>query len=274
MSSQQPGGSGRRRIAGGAARRRREEAIDATDEPLASDTEPSAEQSEPGTPRTTEQSGTGADAARPTESTDPTESKADEEREISRKPRRPILTAPPRDTWWWLAALAVVMVCALVFAGVVGARYLSDRGDDEALADARDDATSTAATTAEEILSYDHKTFDAERSDVANLMSEKFRKEYDDLYSGKYCDVIPEQNCTETGSFTEVIKKRKQTVNASVVNVAPLECGDDCSEDEATVLLFIDQATTSDGKKLQPRATQATFTMVKRDGDWLVDGIV
>ncbi|MDN5856795.1 MAG: hypothetical protein L0K86_28960, partial [Actinomycetia bacterium] len=169
---------------------------------------------------------------------------------------------------------AVVTVCALVFVGVVGVRYLSERSDDEALAEAREDATSAAATAAEEVLSYDYESFDSERDKAGALMTDDFRKQYDDLYTGKYCDVIPEQNCTETGSFPEVIKKRKQTVDASVVNVAPLECGDDCSESKATVLLFIDQSTKSDGEDLPPAATQAKFTMVERDGKWLVDGIV
>lgn len=265
MSPQQSGGAGRRRVAGDAARRRREAAS------LGEDSHDSA--SESSVAESTERTKPGSDESAATATPEPRaekESAADEP-----KPRtRPSFSAPPREAWWWLGALTVVTVCALVFAVVVGVRYLSERGDDDALAEARDDATSAAATSAEEILSYDFKSFDSERADAAELMTADFRKQYDELYSGTYCDVIPEQNCSETGSFTEVIKKRKQKVEASVVNVAPLECGDDCSEDKATVLLFIDQATASDGKQLQPRGTQAKFTMVKQDGDWLVDNIV
>ena len=265
MSPQQTGGSSsRRRIAGEAARRRREEAASSSGELSPARAEPSADEvTEPEKPTDTE--------SEPTQ-VDPSDESA--EFEGARKPRRAILTAPPRSTWWWLAAVAVVTVCALVFVAVVGVRYLSERSDDEALAEAREDATSAAATSAEEILSYDYQSFDSERDKAGALMTDDFRKQYDDLYSGKYCDVIPEQNCTETGTFPEVIKKRKQTVDASVVNVAPLECGDDCSETKATVLLFIDQETESDGQELQPTATQAKFTMVERDGEWLVDGIV
>lgn len=270
MSPRQSGGSGRRRIAGEAARRRREEATDSTEESPQARTDRSTDEApESETAAALESAGTTAFESTPTE--DASESA---DTKATRKPRRPILTAPPRDTWWWLGAVAVVTLCALVFVGVVGARYLSERSDDEALAEAREDATSAAATAAEEILSYDYQSFDSERDKAGALMTDDFRKQYDDLYSGKYCDVIPEQNCTETGSFPEVIKQRKQTVDASVVNVAPLECGDDCSESKATVLLFIDQATRSDGEELQPTATQAKFTMVERDGEWLVDGIV
>ena len=267
MSSQQPG-SGRRRIAGDAARRRRESADSTTEQAQDASVEtPVEESTEPTQPEPDETADSAT--AEPAKKTAP-----DTEEARSRGPRRPAFSAPPRDTWWWLGAIAVITVCAIVFAGVVGARYLSERGDDESLAEARDDATSAAATSAEEILSYDFASFDSERTDAADLMTSEFRKQYDELYSGKYCDVIPEQNCSETGSFTEVIKKRKQKVEASVVNVAPLECGDDCTEDKATVLLFIDQATSSNGKQLQPRGTQAKFTMVERDGEWLVDGIV
>ena len=268
MSPQQSSGSNRRRIAGDAARRRREAAASSAEETPKTGGESTADDA-----AAAETVAAGASTAE-SESAEPDTPVEPDTAKRPRKQRGPVFTAPPRNTWWWLGAVAVVTVCALVFVGVVGARYLSERSDDEALAEARKDATSAAATAAEEILSYDYQSFDSERDKAGALMTDDFRKQYDDLYSGKYCDVIPEQNCTETGTFPEVIKQRKQTVDASVVNVAPLECGDDCSESKATVLLFIDQATNSNGDELQPTATQAKFTMVERDGKWLVDGIV
>lgn len=267
MSPQQTGGSGRRRIAGDAARRRRETPASPTDETQDTVVEPPVEEPTEQTRPETGEAGIG-------EAPEPAEAEPGEDRQKGRAPRRPAFAAPPKQTWWWLGALAVVTVCALVFVGVVGARHLSERSDDAALADARAAATSAAATAAEKILSYDYKAIETERSDAGKLMTDDFLKEYDELYSGKYCDVIPEQNCTETGTFAEVIKSRKQSVEASVVDVAPLECGDDCSQSKVTVLLFIDQATTIDGKQLPPNGTQAKFTMVKQGGSWLVDDIV
>ncbi|MGH3359864.1 MAG: hypothetical protein ACRDO7_13770 [Nocardioidaceae bacterium] len=261
MSPQQSGGSGRRRIAGDAARRRREAAARTSDEPVVDD--PASEDPEPEVASDADEAGTAE--AEPCE--------AEVVPAAEPRQRRSVFSSPARETWWWLALLAVITVCALVFVAVVGSRYLSERSDDEAFAEGREEAASAAATSAEEILSYDYDAFDAERVDAEKRMTDDFRQEYEELYSGEYCEVLPEENCTETGTFQEVIKEREQQVTASVVDVAPLECGDECSDSETKVLLFIDQATTAAGEELPPVGTQAMFTMVEQDGEWLVDNI-
>lgn len=268
MSTSKPGGSGRRRMAGDAARRRREQAADgAPDESVEqsapADTEGEGAATEGTTERTTE-------TARPAPSRSgggPGESEA------GRTHRVP-LHAPPRETWWWLAILAVVTVAALVFVTVVGVRYLQERSEDAALADSREGATSAAATAAQQILSYGYQDLDADRAAAEELMTDDFQQEYGALFSKPYCEAFPVNGeCTVEGTFPEVVKQNRQLVDASVVDVAPMECGDDCETDKTRVLMFIDQSSTTGGERQAPVGQRAVFTMVEQDGDWLVDGI-
>lgn len=267
MSTGKPGGSNRRRMAGDAARRRREQAdgiaSESTGEPGAA---PEAAPGDDATAAETEERGSAT--------TETPQDKVGESKTRRERTRRVHLSAPPRETWWWLAILAVVTVAALVFVTVVGARYLQDRGDDTALAQSHEDATSAAATAAQQILSYDYQDLDADRAGAEKLMTEDFRKEYDALFTKDYCDAFPVQGqCTVEGKFPDVVKQHKQQVDASVVDVAPMECGDECDADKTRMLMFIDQSSTSDGKQQSPVGQRAVFTMVEHGGDWLVDGI-
>ena len=265
-----PSGSNRRRIAGDAARRRREAEA-------GRDTEAASEAVEDA------QSSTGSETDSPSDTaeTDPADADASDAStpDANPTPDRPRKSAfelaiPPRETWWWLGALMVVMIAALVFVAYVGFGYLDERNDDQAFADNREDATSSAATAAETILSYSHQSLDEDRAAAEKTMTDDFAKEYGELYTKPYCEAFPgQEECTVEGTFPDVVKRNKQQTEAAVVDVAPMECGDECSDDKASVLLFIDQESTSDGEQQNPVGNRAVFTMVKQDGDWLVDGI-
>lgn len=272
--SSHTGGSKRPRIAGAAARRRREANVD-SEASAATETDAAAADAEtpapvaPDTAASNEKSvGVPDEMAAAAPEKEPEAPEPEAERPTG--PRSPML---PPDAWWWLGAVCVITVCALVFAGVVSVRYLGDRTDDAASAQDREDATSAAATAAQEILGYDYQDLDADRTAAEKLMTDDFSTEYEKLYSGAFCDVVPEQNCTETGTYPEVIQDRKQSVDASVIDAGALECGDECSSTKTRVLLFVDQTTTTGDQTLAPAGSSAVFTMVKTDGDWLVDYI-
>ncbi|UYM03731.1 hypothetical protein [Solicola gregarius] len=261
-----PPGSGRRRIAGDAARRRRDTAgepdAEAVEEATgAATTSPESEESPA-------ESSTEADAGPATTMDAATEAPA----EVRKRSR--LLAPPPRESGWWLGALAVVTIAALVFVAVVGFRYLGERSDDQAFVDGRDDATSAAATSAETILSYSYQSLDDDRAAAEKAMTDDFAKEYGELYTKPYCEAFPVQgDCTVEGSFPQVVERNKQQTEASAVDVAPMECGDECSDTKASVLMFIDQTSTSNGDQQDPIGNRAVFSMVKQNGDWLVDGI-
>lgn len=279
-------GSNRRRIAGDAARRRRElTAEEAASTPTtAGDIVAEEEASAP--TETTADPEAAAETPRaeyaevedapsdgePAERDEPSESGGPSEPARERTPLR--LHAPPRETWWWLAILGVITVAALVFVAVVGVRYLGERNDDAALADARTEATSAATAAAETILSYDYQSLDADRAAAEKLMTDDFRAQYGQLFTQDYCDAFPvEGECTVEGKFPDVVEENQQQVTAAVVDAAAMECGDDCKGGEARVLMFIDQSSTVGGDQQAPAGQRAIFTMVEQGGDWLVDGI-
>ena len=63
-------------------------------------------------------------------------------------------------------------------------------------------------------------------------------------------------------------------MKATVRNAAAIECGNTCRADQATILVFIDQARVADGAK-QPTVfgNRIELKMVKLDGAWLVNNV-
>ncbi len=143
-------------------------------------------------------------------------------------------------------------VLALLLAGFVGylAWSLSGLNDD---AEARLTGRDVAAADVETILSYDHATFDKGTAEAEKLMTERFRKEYDDT----------------VGLVREDALAKKSVVKAEVVASSVVEA----DSDRVEALLFVNQ--TTDAKDLkQPRVdlNRVVVTLVPDgEGGWLVD---
>ena len=163
--------------------------------------------------------------------------------------QEPPVETPTRAVPVLLIGLSVL---ALLLAGVVGylAWSLSGLNDD---AEARLTGRDVAAADVETILSYDHATFDKGTAEAEKLMTERFRKEYDDTV-----DLVREDALA-----------KKSVVKAEVVASSVVEA----DSDRVEALLFVNQTTDADDLK-QPRVdlNRVVVTLVPDgDGGWLVD---
>jgi Mce-associated membrane protein len=143
---------------------------------------------------------------------------------------------------------------ALLLAGLVGylAWSLSGLNDD---AEARLSGRDAAATQVQKILSYDHASFDRGTAEAEKLMTDRFRKEYDDT----------------VGLVREDALAKESVVQAEVVAASVVEA----DSDRVEALLFVNQ-TTSDKDLKEPRVdlNRVVVTLVPDgDGGWLVDDL-
>lgn len=157
---------------------------------------------------------------------------------------------------WWVPA--VLGALAAVAVGL-GAYFLTQAGEAEAYQEALDRAPGAAEAAAVAVLSYDHETLEADRANAAKYLT--------DEYADKYLK-----------TFDEVAKTAPQvkaTVEAEVLASAPIAVGGgERDPDRVSVLVFVDQVTTSAAKQEPTRAlNRAQLDMVRVDGTWLVDGI-
>ncbi len=159
----------------------------------------------------------------------------------------PVTAAVPR-------LLVGLSVLALLLTGFVGylAWSLSGMNDDAGASLTGRDA---ASAHVQKILSYDHESFDEGAAAAAKLMTDGFRKEYDDTVALVREDAL----------------KQESVVQAEVVASSVVEA--DANRVEA--LLFVNQTTA--GKDLEePRVdlNRVVVTLVPDgDGGWLVDDL-
>ncbi|WP_430330876.1 h domain protein [Rhodococcus sp. ACT016] len=147
-----------------------------------------------------------------------------------------------------LAAVAGVLVLALVIGvGWLGWGYLQDRATEQARTDAVQAASAQAAT----MLSYNYNDVDQQLAAAADGLTGEFKADYDKLV----------QETIAPGA-----KEKKLTVEAtvqagSIVSATP---------DDAVVLLFVNQVTTS--ADMPDAATTGSRVRMEmhKDGDrWL-----
>ena len=150
--------------------------------------------------------------------------------------------------------LVGLSVLALLLTGLVGylAWSLSGLNDDaEASLTGRD----AASAHVQKILGYDHESFDEGAAAAEKLMTDGFRKEYDDT----------------VGLVREDALKQESVVQAEVVASSVVEA----DADRVEALLFVNQTTA--GKDLEePRVdlNRVVVTLVPDgDGGWLVDDL-
>ena len=155
---------------------------------------------------------------------------------------------------WALVALTIAAIAFGISGVIAGARHFS--GED--VATTREDASDAAASAAETIFTYQWNKLKQHESESTDLMTPKFAKKFE--------SIAPALNA--------LAPQRRIQVKGVVRNAATLECGDDCVENRAKVLVFIDQARVADGaEKPTVFGNRIEMTMVKRNGDWLVDNV-
>lgn len=155
---------------------------------------------------------------------------------------------------WALVALTIAALVLGVSGGVAATSHL--RGDDAGTT--REDASDAAAVAAETIFTYQWNKLKQHLSDSKELMTPRFGKKFEDI----------------SPALSALAPQRRIQVKAVVRNAATIECGSTCADDKAKVLVFIDQARVADGAD-QPTmfGNRIEMTMVKRNGDWLVDDV-
>lgn len=149
------------------------------------------------------------------------------------------------------AVLTVCLVAVLAACALVGLNTRRDRAD----ATAGNGALAAARTSAVKILSYDYRHLDADFAQATALTTGSFRTQY---------------QATTAKAVKDLALRTKAVVTASVAAGGVVSS----SADEVTVLLFVNQSTTSnrlDSAKVDLNRVQ--LTMTRTDGHWLVSAL-
>jgi Mce-associated membrane protein len=172
-------------------------------------------------------------------------------------PRSDAVRVPRRRPSAALIALLVLAIAAVGF-GAYGAWRGVDEWRSNSIAETRADATDAAASASEKIFSYRYNELDQHMRESQATMTPKFAK--------KFRSISPALNA--------LAPQRKIQVKAVVRYAAAKECGDRCSPEKATVLIFIDQARLSaDTDEPTVFGNRIEVFMVERNEKWLVDNI-
>ncbi|KAA1422245.1 hypothetical protein FE697_013860 [Mumia zhuanghuii] len=167
------------------------------------------------------------------------------------RPSRPPMSRRARVL---LAALGVLAVVAVVFAVVATAAVEQTESSADERVATEDAATAAATPALETVLSYGHETVAEDLKSATELMTDDFAAEYEQL----------------SPQVASAAEQRKIDVAATVRAIAPLECGQECSDTSVRLLAFVDQNRTVAGKAGSPAALSVVVRMEKVDGDWLV----
>lgn len=130
------------------------------------------------------------------------------------------------------------------------------RADD--LTASRSDAKDAAETAAETIFTYQYNKLPQYLSAAQATMTPANAK--------KFKSVFP--------AFKKLVPQRQIQMKGVVRNAAVVECGESCSPNQATVLVFLDQARVADGvKDVTVFPLRFKMRMVLTDNRWLVSDI-
>lgn len=159
---------------------------------------------------------------------------------------------PPTWALAVLGALTALAVGVAVFATLQAQRAADYR-------EALDRAPAAAESAAAAVLSYSHKSLEADRDTAARYLTESYRSEYVDTF-----DKLVSENATKTEAIVE----------AEVLASSAMPGGGDRDPDRVPVLLFVNQTTTS-AADAQPSMAlnRVRLDMRRVDGTWLVDDI-
>jgi Mce-associated membrane protein len=172
-------------------------------------------------------------------------------------PRLDAVRAPRRRPSAVVVALLILAIASVGF-GAFGVWRGVDEWRSTSVVEARAGATDAAASASEKIFSYRYNELDEHMRESQATMTPKFAK--------KFRTISP--------ALSALAPQRKIQVKAVVRHAAAKECGDACSPDKATVLIFFDQARLSaDTDKPTVFGNRIEVFMVQRNGKWLVDDI-
>jgi Mce-associated membrane protein len=159
--------------------------------------------------------------------------------------------APRRLGKLLTVTIAVLLVLTLTAAVVLGIKAWQGREAEQA----RSQATAAATKAAALVLSYDYRSLDKDFSAARATLTPQFAADFDQT----------------TKVVAEQAKKTKATVKAEVREVGVRD-GD---ADRVTLLVFVNQTTTSTITQGKPRVdlNRARFTMVRNGDRWLVQEI-
>jgi Mce-associated membrane protein len=149
------------------------------------------------------------------------------------------------------AALGVLLVVILALTGILGVKAWKGKEAE----DARDQASAAGRKAAETALSYDYRSLDKSFADARATMTPEFAGQFD----------------ATAKVAGEIATKTKATVRAEVRDVGVRD-GD---ADRVTLIIFVNQTTTSTITQGKPRIDQnrTRFTMVRNGTQWLVQEI-
>ncbi|MER7248430.1 hypothetical protein [Kribbella sp. NPDC000426] len=168
------------------------------------------------------------------------------------EPEAPVVTQRERrQSDVLLAALGLVVVLTLVVAGILGVKAWHGKQAE----DARDQAAVAGRKAAETALSYDYRDLDKSFAAARATMTPDFAQKFD----------------ATAKVAGELATKTKATVKADVREVGVRD-GD---ADRVTLIIFVNQTTTSTITKGSPRVdlNRTRFTMVRNGDRWLVQEI-
>lgn len=168
--------------------------------------------------------------------------------------RRP---APTGRTGWQVPTWLLLGLAVLVVLAVAATAYLWSQPSAAAVDEAASGARNAAERAGVDVLSYDHETLEEDREAAHEVITSDYRREkYDPLFA------VIEDNAPRTETTVAV-----EVVASSIARV------DDDGE-RVQVLLFLDRPTTNKVTE-EPVVykDQATVTMQRVDGSWLLDGL-
>jgi Mce-associated membrane protein len=150
----------------------------------------------------------------------------------------------------------LVVVGVLTTAMVVLATWLYNQPSDAAVREATAEAQGAAERAVVTILAYDYRTMDEDQAAAGALMTDDYRKKYDQLFA------VLEENAPDVKPVVTV----EPVVASGIVR---------SGEDRVQVLVFVNRPSTNAQNK-EPKVfrDQVTLTMEKVGDDWLVDNLV
>jgi len=163
-------------------------------------------------------------------------------------------SGPP---WWVVGVLGVVALALVLTAAWLGLHTWDYRQVQRA--DEVEEASRTAPAVAERaaatVLSYSYTSLDADEKAAERYLTPSFRKQY--------------------VSSMKLVRPNAPKLKAKVVAEVKGSGVSHADPDRVDVLVYVDQTTTStaNGGDPQVALNRAMFSMVRRDGSWLVDKI-
>lgn len=155
----------------------------------------------------------------------------------------------------------LLLVCACLVIAVAGTGFGLWKGGvfdgDDSLQEAHQAAAAQAGKDVVTVFSYQYDSLDTHLSDAKALMTDSFAEKFEEI----------------SPALSKLAPENKVRVEATTRNYAPMDCGDECSKNKASILVFMDQARTQGDGEPTVFGNRIVVEMVRTDGDWLIDDI-